>query len=82
MSYLILCRSLTYAQRTNRILDANGIFSRIVRTPKLIAKDGCGHCVQIRGHDLARALQVLKQNSLTPKRVYIQQENQYDEVEI
>ena len=38
--YLIICRSLTYAQRTAAVLERAGITARILRSPKSIAGDG------------------------------------------
>mgnify|MGYP001862318501 CR=1 FL=1 len=32
--YLILCRSLTYAQRTASVLERAGIAARVLRSPK------------------------------------------------
>ena len=50
--YLIICRSLTYAQRTAAALGRAGITAHIFRTPRQIAGEGCSHCVKIRQHDL------------------------------
>ena len=81
--YLILCRSLTYAQRTARILERSGINCHIMRTPKKIAVEGCGYCVKIAENRIARALTLLKQNELPPKQIYIHSKNDaFDEVEL
>lgn len=81
--YLIICRSLTYAQRTAKTLERAGITSYILRTPKHIAKEGCGHGVKISQKNLERGLTVLKQADLTPKQVYITfGDNSYREVEL
>ena len=45
--YLIVCRSLTYAQRTAAALERAGISARILRSPKSIAGEGCSHSVKI-----------------------------------
>ena len=44
--YLIICRSLTYAQRTAAALGRAGITAHIFRTPRQIAGEGCSHCVK------------------------------------
>ena len=41
--YLIVCRSLTYAQRTAAVLERAGITARILRAPKSIAGEGCSY---------------------------------------
>ena len=68
--YLILCRSLTYAQRTAAALERAGIIGNIMRSPKSIAGEGCGHSVRISQRNLATALEVLRQAELSPKRVF------------
>lgn len=70
--YLIVCRSLTYAQRTAAALERAGITSHLLRSPKLIDKDGCSHCVKISERNLNAALTVLSRAGLPPKRIFIQ----------
>lgn len=70
--YLIICRSLTYAQRTARALEKAGISGYVVRAPKSVAGEGCSHGVKVAETRLAQALQILGKEGLTPKRVYMQ----------
>lgn len=79
--YLIVCRSLTYAQRTEAALSRAGIPGRILRSPKVIDADGCSHSVRVRERDLVPALAALKRAGLPPKRVFISSEEGYREVE-
>lgn len=69
--YLIVCRSLTYAQRTAAVLECAGITARILRSPKSIAGEGCSHAVKVSERRLADALVLLNRAELKPKRVYI-----------
>ena len=69
--YLIVCRSLTYAQRTAAALERAGLTARVLRSPKAIAGEGCSHSVKISQRSLPRALQVLRRADLAPKRIYI-----------
>ena len=69
--YFLICRSLTYAQRTAAELERAGITAYILRSPKGIPNDGCSHSVKVRQSNLAIALQVLHRAELDPKRVYI-----------
>lgn len=81
--YLILCRSLTYAQRTMTALERAGITAYILRTPKSIAGEGCGHSVKIAQRSLARALPVLQRAELEPKRIFITTgDGSYQEVQL
>ena len=58
--YLIVCRSLTYAQRTASALERAGITAHILRSPKMVSE-----------RNLAPALLILGRVGLTPKRIYI-----------
>ena len=69
--YLILCRSLTYAQRTATALERAGITAYILRSPKRIAGESCGYSVKIAERNLAAALLALRRAELTPKQVYL-----------
>ena len=69
--YLIVCRSLTYAQRTASALERSGITAHILRSPKAIDQEGCSHSVKIAERSLPGALRVLARMGLTPKRIYI-----------
>ena len=81
--YLIVCRSLTYAQRTAAALERAGITAHILRSPKSIAGEGCSHSVKISQRHLADALRVLHRAMLEPKRVFITTgDGSYREVEL
>lgn len=69
--YLIVCRSLTYAQRTSRMLERAGITGQIMRAPKSISGEGCSHVVRVAERWLVRALEILNREGLPPKRVYL-----------
>lgn len=68
---LLICRSVTYAQRMKKILERAGIEARIVR-PNLQLTDGeCGHAVRISNVFVAEALEVLKRHRLTPQKILV-----------
>ena len=68
--YLITSRSLTYAQRTARVLERAGISARIQRAPARIAGEGCGYCVRVSQRTLSEAAQRLQTAGLPIKHVY------------
>ena len=79
--YLIVCRTLTYAQRTAAALERTGIHARILRSPKSISGEGCSHCVRVARRDLDAALIVLNGAGLSPKRVFsAQNDGSYTEI--
>lgn len=69
--YLIICRSLTYAQRTSAVLERAGITAHIMRSPKSIDAEGCSHAVKVSERNLSLSLTLLAREGLSPKRVYI-----------
>lgn len=69
--YLIICRSLTYAQKTAAVLERAGITAHIMRAPKLVSESGCSHAVKVSERNLMDALQILKRVRLSPERVYV-----------
>lgn len=81
--YLIVCRSLTYAQRTASVLERVGITTHIMRTPKTITSEGCSHGVKISQRRLPDALTVLARAGLPPSRVFIlDADGSYQEVRL
>ena len=81
--YLIVCRSLTYSQRTAAALERAGITAHILRSPKSIAGEGCSHSVKLSQRRLADALRVLHRVGLEPKRIFITSgDGSYREVEL
>lgn len=80
--YLIICRSLTYAQRMSHLLERAGISGYVMRAPKLISKEGCAYCVKVAERHLAAALKLLQREGMTPKQVFLQSaEGEYSEVQ-
>ena len=73
--YLMVCRSLTSAQRTAAALERVGITARILRSPKVIDREGCSHCVKRPERSLTAALVVLNRAGLAPKRIFLQAED-------
>lgn len=56
---LILCRSLTYAQRSSRVLERAGITAVVRKAPLSVSKTGCTYCVKLKETQLERALLLL-----------------------
>ena len=80
--YLIIARSVTYAQRMQRALGQAGIRCRIFRAPRDLTDLGCAYAVQIQAADLSRALTALHRASLDPVQIFMtQQKGLYREVE-
>ena len=71
VSYLIVSRSLTSAQKTARALERAGITSIISRLPRGISAEGCGYCVKISEKRLADALVVLEREGISKGKIFV-----------
>ena len=71
--YLITCRSLTYAQRTARVLERAGIRVRVQRSPTGIVAEGCGYCVRLAERDITQAVRLLSDAALPVRHIYAEQ---------
>ena len=66
----ITFRSVTPAQRGQRVLQQGGIDSILQRTPRWMAERGCGYCLRLRPEDLMRAVDLLRRENVTFSKVY------------
>lgn len=66
----ITFRSVTFAQRGERILKQAGIDCVLRRTPKAMTKQGCGYSLQLRERDAAEAIVLLQNAQLPMGKVY------------
>ena len=70
MQFLLMCRSLTYAQRTARVLAQAGITASVTRAPKAISTHGCGSSAAVSARNGRRAMEILEKSGMRPERVY------------
>ncbi|NLA86476.1 MAG: DUF3343 domain-containing protein [Clostridiales bacterium] len=81
--YLLICRSLTYAQRTAKALERVGITAIVTKVPQLIVTDGCGYCVKVSAKHISNALVALKDAELYPVKIFVQYaDGNYGEVNL
>ena len=79
--YLIMCRSLTFAQRSARLLERSGITAAVVKAPQGLSTSGCGYAVQLYGH-FDEAVWILKKNNLLTGKLFSRRDNgNYTEVQ-
>lgn len=69
--YLLICRSLTYAQRAAKALERVGITAIVSRIPQLISADGCGYCVKVSSKHVSNALIALKDAEQYPLKIFV-----------
>lgn len=78
--YLIIARSVTFAQRMEKALSRAGIRCQIFRAPRELTEMGCAYAVEISVPDLTAALQTLHRERLDPVQIFLTQRGFYREV--
>ncbi len=68
--FLITFRSVTYAQRGEKVLRGSGIDCLLRRTPRELSSRGCGYCLAVRGRDAMAAAALLRENGVDYGKVY------------
>lgn len=77
--YLILCRSMTVAQKAVRILENYGYACYLVKAPQILSVNGCGYAVSIRRKPY-EALDILQKYDISYGKVYKRDNDIYTEV--
>ena len=70
MQFLLLYRSLTYAQRAVRVLEKEHIPASVVRTPRTLNSRGCGYCAAVSGKNGPAAAAVMDRWELRPEKIF------------
>ena len=70
--FFITFRSVTFAQRGERLLSRNGHRCTLRRTPKWMEAQGCGYCLRLKTGDVAPAVALLRENEVPMRKVYAQ----------
>ena len=78
--YLVLARSVTYAQRMQQAVNRAGIRCQMFRAPRDLSDSGCAYAIKVGFEDLAAALRAIYGAALGPVRVFLYQSGTYREV--
>ena len=70
--YFITFRSVTFAQRGERILNTYGIRCTLQRTPHWMEEQGCGYCLKLYAPDIGEVVQMLRRSKVPMRKVYVQ----------
>ena len=70
-TYFITFRSVTYAQRGERILKDAGVRCTLQRSPRAMEERGCGYSLNLRQQELHRALVLLRQAQVPMRKIYV-----------
>lgn len=74
MKYLILCKSLTNAQRGALLLERRGLSAAVVKAPQSLRTNGCGYALSLYRR-LPEAVEILKNGNLLAGKIYIRLED-------
>lgn len=78
--HYIMCRSLTNAQRSSRLLERSGIIATVVKAPQELRKAGCGYALSLYRH-FDEAVRILKNGNLISGKLYRRLDNgSYEEI--
>ena len=70
--YYITFRSVTYAQRGEKVLSDAGVRCTLLRTPKWMEAQGCGYSLRLWTEDIHFGVGILRRAGVPYRRVYIQ----------
>lgn len=81
--YYITFRSVTYAQRAEKLLNRQGFWVNLMRTPRWMEEQGCGYALKLWTDSIASAAGLLREHKIQLRRIYVQPEDgQLEEVSL
>jgi len=73
--FYITFRSVTFAQRGEKLLMQKNIRVSLMRTPRWMEEQGCGYALKLWTNDIISVVKLLRENRIQLRKVYTQQEN-------
>ena len=70
--FIITFRSVTFAQRGERLLNRNTPRCVLQRTPKWMEQQGCGYSLRIKTEDIIPVVELLRENGVPLRKIYAQ----------
>ena len=74
-TYFVTFRSITFAQRGERVLQKAGIGCVLQRTPRWMEAQGCGYCLRLSVQQMPKAVAMLRQQQVPMRKIYLQMED-------
>ena len=68
--YLIIARSITYAQRMQSVLGRVGLRCQISRAPRTLTDLGCAYVLGLETNDIGGVISLLEKEGLKPVSVF------------
>ena len=73
--YYITFRSVTFAQRAEKLMHQQGIRATLMRTPRWMEEQGCGYALKIWNKDISATVDLLRENRIHLRKIYVQGDN-------
>ena len=73
--YYITFRSVTFAQRGEKLLSRQNLRVSLMRTPRWMEEQGCGYALKLWTGDISAAVRLLQESRIQLRRVYAQLED-------
>ena len=73
--YYLTFRSVTFAQRGEKLLQKSGIRCILLRTPRWMEEQGCGYSLLLPCRQMGYAVELMRQQGITYRKVYTLGEN-------
>ena len=73
--YYITFRSVTFAQRGEKLLQKKNIRVYLMRTPRWMEEQGCGYALKLWTGEISGIVHLLRENRIQLRKVYVQRED-------
>lgn len=74
-SYYVTFRSVTHAQRGERVLQNEKIHCTLQRTPRWMEAQGCGYSLRLWTEDVRTGVDALRKAGVPLRKIYVQMED-------
>jgi len=79
---VIMCRSISYAQRGERLLERSNISASIVKAPQSVTSEGCSYGLRVGEKNKGKAIVILKNSGIRIGRIFkLESDGSFVEVE-
>lgn len=79
---MITFRSVTFAQRGEGLLRRAGFECSLQRTPRWMEEQGCGYSLRLHCTDVMAATQLLANNQIPYRKVYLHHNGKLEEMSV
>ena len=74
-TYIITFRSVTPAQRAEKLLRSTGLSCHLGRTPRWMEEQGCGYSIRVHNVEADTLVALLRKHKVSFRKLYLQAES-------